>query len=335
VGDAMVGRVVDALGRPIDGKGDIASSETRLVTVGDTVLLPGRYSMYLIPEEGNEWTWIINEADDNWGARAYDPRKDLVRVSVKANRLAERIETLEYRFMNLRPQSVDLVLEWEWFRIILPIALPTDEEVANRASLSLNPAQSPAEYYAAARYYFDNDLGLQKAKAWMDRWAAAGEARYGPIRYQSLIERALGNNAKAERLMQRSLALAREKKNKHYIDLNEASLRSWKRETVALTPDSLLARSIRYHDPDSNWGTKAHMFQLGESRPGGNTRYTQISIYPNSDAFDFKQVRGGDKVQLRMMNGAYSFSHRGRTNIPDSTRQRLRLTEERTRLLKD
>lgn len=31
VGDAMVGRVVDALGRPIDGKGDIATSETRLL----------------------------------------------------------------------------------------------------------------------------------------------------------------------------------------------------------------------------------------------------------------------------------------------------------------
>ena len=31
VGDAMVGRVVDALGRPIDGKGDIATTETRLI----------------------------------------------------------------------------------------------------------------------------------------------------------------------------------------------------------------------------------------------------------------------------------------------------------------
>ena len=31
VGEAMVGRVVDALARPIDGKGDISSSETRLI----------------------------------------------------------------------------------------------------------------------------------------------------------------------------------------------------------------------------------------------------------------------------------------------------------------
>jgi F-type H+-transporting ATPase subunit alpha len=31
VGEALVGRVVDALGRPIDGKGDILASETRLV----------------------------------------------------------------------------------------------------------------------------------------------------------------------------------------------------------------------------------------------------------------------------------------------------------------
>lgn len=31
VGDAMLGRVVDALGRPIDGKGDVQTSETRLI----------------------------------------------------------------------------------------------------------------------------------------------------------------------------------------------------------------------------------------------------------------------------------------------------------------
>jgi len=31
VGDAMIGRVVDALGRPIDGKGEIATTETRLL----------------------------------------------------------------------------------------------------------------------------------------------------------------------------------------------------------------------------------------------------------------------------------------------------------------
>jgi F-type H+/Na+-transporting ATPase subunit alpha len=34
VGDAMVGRVVDALGRPIDGKGDIETTETRLIESG-------------------------------------------------------------------------------------------------------------------------------------------------------------------------------------------------------------------------------------------------------------------------------------------------------------
>lgn len=305
------------------------------ITAGDTVLLPGLYSMYLIPEEKGDWTWIINRAQDNWGARGYDPRKDLVRVKVKARRLPERIETLEYRFMNVRPQSADLVLEWEWFRVTLPILLPTDEEVANRAALALNPAQSPAEYYAAARYYFDNGLGLQKAKAWMDRWAAAGEDSYGAIRYQAMIEHALGNIAKAERLIQRSLTLAREKNNKNYIDLNEATLRAWKREVVGVSADSLLTRSIRYHDPESNWGSKAHMLQIGESRPGGSTRYTRISMYPHSDSFDLQQVRGKDKIQLRYSDGAYSFSHQGRTNIPDSTRQRLRLTEERTRILRD
>ncbi|CDN15163.1 ATP synthase alpha chain [Richelia intracellularis] len=31
MGEAVIGRVVDALGRPIDGKGDINTTETRLI----------------------------------------------------------------------------------------------------------------------------------------------------------------------------------------------------------------------------------------------------------------------------------------------------------------
>ncbi|WP_317134571.1 hypothetical protein [Leptolyngbya sp. 7M] len=49
VGDALIGRVVDALARPIDGKGDIQTSETRLIEatrlVGSGVWVVGELVM--------------------------------------------------------------------------------------------------------------------------------------------------------------------------------------------------------------------------------------------------------------------------------------------------
>ncbi|MBC6993229.1 DUF6503 family protein [Neolewinella lacunae] len=303
--------------------------------VGDSTFRAGTYSLYLIPRRSGDWTWVLNRSTQNWGTQGYQDSKDVLRIPARPIRLPERIETLEYRWMNVRPQSVDLVLEWEWYRVSLTISLPTDEQVADRAASFLNPAQDPKEYYAAARYYLDNKLNLQKAKAWMDRWAAQDEEQFGRLRYQALIEYQLGNEAKGKRLMERSLELAKAAKNTHYIRMNEESLREWSRTPESISPDSLLARSIRYHDPEKQWTAKAHLLQLAESRTDGTVRHTRLSLYPATADFDLYQVRGKDKVQLRFLNGTYSFSHQGRTDISDSTRASLHLDEARTLLLRD
>lgn len=305
------------------------------ITIGEKTVELGTYSIYLIPSERGEWTWILNRATDNWGARGYSQSRDILRTTAKPTRLPERVETLAFRWMNISPQSVDLVLEWEWYRIALKINLPTDDQVADRAALSLNPAKDPKEYYAVARYYLDNGLSLQKAKAWMDRWAAADKEQFGRTRYQAIIEYKLGNIAKGKRLMQRSLELAREAENAHYVRMNEQSLQDWTREVTELSADTLLARTIRYHDPEGVWGTKPHLLQLAESRPNGSVRHTRLGLYPHTGEFDLQQTRGKDKIQLRYLNNSYSFSHQGRTEIEEKVRKRFRLTEEGADWMRD
>lgn len=305
------------------------------VTIGDKNIEKGTYSLFLTPKEKGEWTWHLNRVNDSWGTNDYSAARDVVTVSAAPKRLPERIETLEYRWMNVSPQSVNLVLEWEWYRITLPISLPTDDQVADRAALELNPAKDANEYYAAARYYLDNGPNLRKAKAWMDRWAAAGEEQFGRTRYQAIIEYQLGNEAKGRRLMERSLELARAAGNDHYVRMNEQSLRDWTRERVDISPDSLLARSIRYHDPEQNWTERSHLIQLAESRPDGTVRQTRLTFYPNSEDFEMQQTRGKDKIQVRHLNNTYSFSHQGRTEISEEIAQRFRLTEEGARWIRD
>jgi hypothetical protein len=305
------------------------------ITIGDTNLEKGTYSLYLIPEERGEWTWIVNRATDNWGSRGYTQSRDLLRQKGKATKLPERIETLEYRWMNVSPQSIDLVVEWEWYRIALTIKLPTDDQVADRAALELNPAQDPNEYYAAARYYQDNGPNLQKAKAWIDRWAATSKEQFGRTRYQAIIEHQMGNKAKGKRLMERSLEMAREAKNDHYVRMNEQSLRDWTRDRVEISADSVLTRSIRYHDPEGTWAKRSHLIQLAESRPNGTVHQTRLTFYPATNEFEMNQTRGRDKIQIRLRNNSYSFSHQGRTEISAEAAKKFSLTEEGTRRLRD
>jgi hypothetical protein len=305
------------------------------VEIGGEKVAAGTYSLYLKPSDTEDWTWILNRATKNWGARGYDVNLDVVRISAKAKKLPERIETLEYRWMNVTPQSADLVFEWEWRRVELPVALSTDAQVVKAVDENLNPAKDPKEYYAAARYYLDNGLDLKQAKKWMDLWAAGDEEQFGRMRYQAIIEYKLGNKKEGRRLMARSLELAKEKNNGHYVLMNEESLKGWTKELVEMSGDSLLAKTIRYHDPKSQWEGKSHLLQLAESRPSGGINQTRLTLYPGKADFDMQQVRGRDKVQMRYLNGTYSFSHQGRTDIPDKDRKRLGLTEDRTLMMRD
>ena len=51
VGEAMIGRVVDALGRPIDGKGDIKTTESRLIES----MAPGDYCSSVCTRTNANW----------------------------------------------------------------------------------------------------------------------------------------------------------------------------------------------------------------------------------------------------------------------------------------
>ena len=308
---------------------------SREVVIGEVKVPPGTYSVFLIPQSSDEWTWVLNTDTDYWGARGYDDRRDVVQVSAKPVKLRERIESLEYRWLNVKPQSVELTMEWEWTRITLPIKLDTDAEVAQRAAANLNPAKDPKEYYAAARYYLDNGLDLQQAKAWMDRWAAADEEQFGRMRYQAIIEYKLGYLNVGRQLMERSLALARKANNAHYVRMNEQSLRSWSRELTQISADSLLAWSIRYHDPQGNWGGKSHVLNLAESRPSGEVRHSRLSLNPGNNDFDLVQTKGTDKIHLRYVNGTFSATHQGRMEIKQEDRERLRLTKGHTLWLRN
>jgi|AntRauTorckE5430_2_1112549.scaffolds.fasta_scaffold00379_8 hypothetical protein len=302
--------------------------------IGGELVPEGSYAIFIIPDNSGGWTWVLSRDVNHWGARNYKRERDLMRVAAGPYRLPERVETLEYRWMNVSAQGADLVMEWEWYRLILRINLPTDFQVNDRAATELNPAKDPMEYYAIARYYLDNG-STRKAKAWIDRWAATDEEQFGRTRYHAIIEHLNGNETKALRLMKRSLALAKEAGNEHYVRMNEQSLKEWTRKLHILPADSVLNRSIDFHDPEENWNEQSHLLQIAESRPNGTVRHTRLSIFPYSDEFDMQQVRGKDKVQMRYLRNTFDYSVNGNTEVDSNTIKRLGLTSKRMLGMRD
>ena len=268
------------------------------ILIADQRVEPGSYSIYTIPQENENWTFILNADLSLWDTRGYDESKDVLRIQLPVKDLAERVETLEFRWMDISHQQAKLCLEWENIRLSVPVNLLTDEQV--KASLTANLTEGKAtgnDYYRAARYYLDNDLDLQQAKSWMDKRIEMDGEQFGIMRYQAFIEYELGNYEAARRIMERSLELAEAAPNPHYVKMNTQTLKAWQKTPVAtLKGEEVLAKSINYHDPERRWWTDRFELKLYESRPGGGYRISNVHLAEAAGHFGLQQQRGKDQI---------------------------------------
>ncbi len=123
------------LGRPIMGRlvpfGETwrlgANEATTLHTTGavrfgDVTLPAGSYSLYAIPGR-DEWHVVVNSAVRRWGIpiNAAVRAADLDTTIVPVDELATLVELFTVRFEPAGPDAVNLVMEWEWTRIRVPI----------------------------------------------------------------------------------------------------------------------------------------------------------------------------------------------------------------------
>ncbi len=238
------------------------------VLIGENKLQPGAYGVYSIPGE-TEWIWVFSRDTSLWGDRSYNPDNDVFRLKTRTEPLVDRVETLEFRWMNLTHQGADLVLEWENTRARLPVQVYTNDQVAESIQYLQGDKITGDEYYRAARYYLDNGLDRMQALRWINKRIEKDGEQFGVLRYKALLELELGDTASATATMNRSLDLARTAGNTHYIRMNEQSLKNWTKTPAPLSAENILARSIVYHDPEGKWQTGALSLSLYESRPGG------------------------------------------------------------------
>ena len=106
----------------------------------------------------------------------------------------------------------------------MPWNVSYDEEVMAQIESALTI--SSRTYYLAARYYLENDKDLDQALEWINL-AIEQDEKYWIVRQKALILAKQGKYDEAIAAAQRSLELAKEADNGHYVDLNEASIEEW------------------------------------------------------------------------------------------------------------
>jgi len=210
-----------------------ANSATRItfgapVTLQGSPVAAGTYELFTIPG-ADKWTIILQKAGDQWGAYAYDPKNDVLRVTAKPVALSEPVETFTMDVGDIRPDSATLNLSWERTRV--PVAIGVDVVgvlVPKIEAAMAAPGKKP--YDQAALFYLDHHLDLDKALAWIDAARAEQPDMFYFEYHKARILAAKGDKAGAEASARRSIELAANAgpAKDEYLRLNEALIASLK-----------------------------------------------------------------------------------------------------------
>ena len=213
-----------------------ANSATRVtfstpVKIGGTEVPAGTYGLFAqLGKE--EWTVIFNKIPKQWGAYAYNPKDDVVRVPAKVIALPEPVETFAIDINDIRDDSATLNLLWEKTRVAVKLEFDVVGQVVSQIEAVMASDAKNKPYVPAAMFYLAHNLDLKKAVAWMDAAIAAQPDAYYYIYRKAQVQAAMGDKAGAIATANHSIELARAESNAaskdEYVRLNETLIASLK-----------------------------------------------------------------------------------------------------------
>lgn len=194
------------------------------VKLNGTEVPAGTYELFTIPGK-DEWTVIIHKNMSQWGAYAYDEKNDVARIKAKPQTLPTPLETLAIGFNNLRDESATLYIAWENVRVPVTISVDVKSTLVPQIEAVMASGGEKLPYFQAAMYYFENDVDLKKAAAWMDAAIAANPGAFYMVYRKALILEKLGDKAGAIATAQQSLEAAKKDPtpslSEEYVSLNQ------------------------------------------------------------------------------------------------------------------
>ncbi|MDI1320869.1 MAG: DUF2911 domain-containing protein [bacterium] len=206
------------------------------VKFGGVDVPAGTYALFSIPGE-TEWTVILNKIPGQWGTYSYDAKNDIARVKAVPGKTSMTFETLSIAFNDLANESAaTLYLTWENTRVPVKIEVDVAHILVPQIEAVMASAEPKKPYFPAAMFYYENNLDLTKALAWMEAGLAEQPDAFWMIYRKGLLLAKKGDKAGAIAAAQKSLELVRNAPadkapaalKTEYIRLNEVLIASQK-----------------------------------------------------------------------------------------------------------
>jgi hypothetical protein len=203
-----------------------ANAATR-IKLTDTIMmekhqvLPGEYALFTIPG-ASEWTVILNQTAQQWGAYSYDSTKDVLRCKVKPAKTDKKMETFTIQFANALVDQCDLQLLWE--NTVVSLHLETDVDARVMANIDELMKGEKKPYYFAAIYYYNHDKDMNKALSWINEVDKNSPDAYNIKYWKARIQLKMGDKAGAIESANQGLKQAMAEPSAEYIRLNKEVL---------------------------------------------------------------------------------------------------------------
>ena len=208
------------------------SFDTDVIISGKTIQ-SGTYSIFSIPNK-ESWEIILYSDVELWGVPRDWSENKIVFSSmfdVKKLKKSNTVETFTISFNDLTNNDVNMSISWENTSVDIKIEVPTRSMVESDINKVLSDNPKSSDYYAAAVFYRQENINLDKALEWMNKSIEMNESpRFWQYRQQSLIMAANDKFADAVDAAKKSLNLAIEADNQDYIKMNRESIAEWSKK---------------------------------------------------------------------------------------------------------
>lgn len=190
------------------------------VQIGNTKIDSGSYAIYTIPQKNGNWQFIINKGYNNSGVTGYMESDDILRMDVKVNKNAQKIETFTMQFGNVLPESCLLNIAWEDFNMSIPITTNIKDRLKAQFESALMSDKKP--YWQAAQYYNDYENDKTKALEMINMAITqSSKPAFYQVYYKAKLQKDMGDKKGALDTAKQALDLSKEAKNDTYVLMNE------------------------------------------------------------------------------------------------------------------
>ncbi len=193
------------------------------VMVNGKKLAAGSYGWYTFPN-ASEWTIALNSDDKQWGAYAYDEKKDVMRFKVKAEKLPKTVENMTIAVETVSENKVNIVLSWDKTAVRFAAEHDPHEQImADIKTATAKADCSNDDLMTAADYYLQKGLDLKQAKVWMDK-VVDKDPQYWTYQLRAEIAAKLGQCEAAAQDAKQAKERAEKENDPAYVKKAEAVL---------------------------------------------------------------------------------------------------------------